>query len=111
MNPTTERNRFLTPVELALESAALRAMNMDALHTYGGDWPATVYWGKLVKGLVSMSALGAVRRAPGWTILWELFPDDADYLGLCGDGRGDLFAVSRDGALEVITFPALEPLV
>lgn len=106
---TSTRSRVLNPHELAIEAAIVRAMNMDALHTYG-DSPAARYWTKLVKGAVSLGAVGAIKTPGGYAVVWELFPDDIDFLGLCGDGVGDLFAVARDNVSEQITFPTLPPL-
>lgn len=104
-----ERPRTLSPVELALETAALIALR-DEMHDWGGSYPCTLIWLRYIAALRAYGAIGAVKRTSnhetykGWAIVWELYPDDRDYLGLCGDGRGDLFAVSREGVEKQISF-------
>lgn len=104
--------RIHSPINLALEAAALQALRGD-FHTWGDDAPVTAYWARLAYGLAAAGALGAVARGErrsNWLVLWELTPDDPLYYGLCGDGQGDLFAVSRESVTQCITFPPLPDL-
>lgn len=111
-----DRPRVLTPIERALECGALVAL-LNQQHTYEGvECRAAYNWAAIRTGLKAMGVIGYVKRShekgdmydrhttSSYAILYELFPDDADYYGLCGDGYGDLFAVAREGLLETVLF-------
>lgn len=117
MTTSTERPRVLSRTERALERAALRSLQMGD-HTWGLPYAADTYWHTLRDGLIELGAIGfAVRNwtKPGapaptpFVILWELLPDDEVYLAIGGDGKGDLFAVSRESVLEHTLFADTTP--
>lgn len=103
------RSRVLTPIELALEIGALEALR-HGMHTWSFDpgCAATKSWAKLQAGLMEAGVIGYVARSSHYGsiyyLLYELFPHDPEYFGLCGDGNGDLFAVVREGLVETMLF-------
>ena len=87
-------NPDIPAITRALESAAITMLNYG-MNDWPSDSPAAEAWGNLIKGLKKVGAIGYVKRASGWAILYEMLPDDKEYLGMAGDGKGDRFAVSR----------------
>lgn len=94
MNPTIIR---------ALEQAAIICL-FHGTHDWPAEFESTKTWLTVVEGLKQIGAIGYVKRPKDWVILYELYPDDSDYVGQCGDGRGDRFAVIRSIHTQITLF-------
>ena len=91
-------------ISCALEQAAIICLE-HGLHDWPPEAPATKRWLSIVAGLKAIGAVGYVKRTNGWAILYELLPDDPEYIGMCGDGQGDRFAVTQATILHISLLP------
>lgn len=94
MNPTIIR---------ALEQAAIICL-IHGTHDWPAEYESTKAWVAIIDGLKQIGAIGYVKRPNGWAMLYELYPDDPDHVGQCGDGQGDRFAAARGGSTRVTLF-------